>query len=165
MKTRTETLVLNLIQTAFPSTAASLKNAVALLKENDGKTQEQATQYYNVRNQMKLMCDMQYEAACVELAIADNEIMSQVVNNIADGPLHDTEKMTTDINDAIADGDLEVSAGGIAVIQETMENKGYETFNADDITGITNEVDTYLQYRDDAAKVSMLVRKVLSKIL
>lgn len=141
-------------ETAFPSAAASLKNAVVLLKENDGvPTQEQATQYYNVRNQMKAMCDMQYEAACVELAIADNEIMSQVVNNIADGPPYDTDRMITDINDAIADGDLDVSAGGIAVIQETMENKGYETFNADDITGMTQvEVDTFLKNRDDASK-------------
>ncbi|MDA9373763.1 lysozyme [bacterium] len=133
-----------------PIAIGALNSLSQNLLENDGiPTQEQADQYDNTRKQVEYYCAQGSTAACTALQTADRNNNIFIVQNIAgDGPPYDVNTMVADINEA----GIPVSPGGIAIIQQTMLANGGETFNADDIDGITQvEVDAYTQGKDDAA--------------
>jgi hypothetical protein len=132
-----------------PAAVNALTANTQLLLENDGiPTAEQAEQYKNNKAQVEYYCAQGSEAACIALQTSANTINNQIVNNIAGDPPYDNAQITNDINES----GIDVSPEGIAILQESMIAGGHETFNADNIDGITQaEVDAYIESKNESA--------------
>jgi GH24 family phage-related lysozyme (muramidase) len=132
-----------------PAAVNALTANTQLLLENDGiPTAEQAEQYKNNKAQVEYYCAQGSESACIALQTSANTINNQIVNNIAGDPPYDNAQITNDINES----GIDVSPEGIAILQESMIAGGHETFNADNIDGITQaEVDAYIESKNESA--------------
>ena len=132
-----------------PTAINALTASTQLLLENDGvPTAEQANQYENNKAQVEYYCAQGSDAACFALQTSTNTINNLIVNNIAGEPPYDNQQIVNDLNES----GIEITPEGISIIQESMTAAGHETFNADDIEGISQaEVDAFRQRKDDAA--------------
>ena len=132
-----------------PNANSSLRSLTNNLLENDGiPTAEQAEQFNKTKSQVEYYCAQGNESSCIELQSVNNTIDKMIVQNIAGEPPYDNAQIVKDINES----GIEVTPEGISIIQESMKANGHETFNADDIDGITQaEVDAYTQKVDDDA--------------
>ena len=132
-----------------PAAVNALTTNTQLLLENDGiPTAEQAEQYKNNKAQVEYYCAQGSESACVALQTSANTIDKMIVQNIAGEPPYNNAQIVNNINES----GIEVTPEGISVIQESMKANGHETFNADDIDGITQaEVDAYIESKNESA--------------
>ena len=132
-----------------PNANLALQAIANNLLENDGiPTAEQSRQYNKVKSQVEYYCQQGNESSCLALRQTNDTVDKMIVQNIAGEPPYDNAQIVRDINES----GIEVTPEGIAVIQESMKANGHETFNADDIEGITQEeVDAFTQKVDDDA--------------
>ena len=132
-----------------PNANSSLRSLTNNLLENDGiPTAEQAEQFNKTKSQVEYYCAQGNQSSCIELQSVNNTIDKMIVQNIAGEPPYDNAQIVNDINES----GIEVTPEGISIIQESMKANGHDTFNADDIDGITQaEVDAYTQKVDDDA--------------
>ena len=105
-------------------------------------TGSQATTIQNLINQNKYLCDLGAQVSC--------DAVNRAYANMARG----VEGLTTEeILEGLGDTE-DLSPAGVALLQDSLENQGAETFNADDIpnANITQaQVDFARQEADDAA--------------
>ena len=118
------------LDAAYPAAAGALRNAVtSAFNGVDVPNREGATQLAYAMNQMKNLCAAGSQAACVDVSLAEQDIL-RLAQDITVEEYNEV---------AMEDPDYLITPEGIAVINQARIGQGLEPLNVDNIIGLDAE--------------------------